>query len=54
LPVTTAVMTPSVCSLSGQVITILSAGTCTLNANQPGNTYYAPATTVLRSFIITP
>ena len=54
LPVTTAVMTPSVCSLSGQVVTILSAGTCTLNANQPGNTFYAPATTVLRSFTITP
>ena len=28
--------TPSVCTVSGNVVTLLSAGTCTLAANQPG------------------
>ncbi len=45
--------TPSVCTVSGFVVTILSAGTCTLAANQPGNSTYAAATQVTRSFQVT-
>jgi hypothetical protein len=45
--------TPSVCTVSGFVVTILSAGTCTLAANQAGNSTYAAATQVTRSFQVT-
>ncbi|HZP65027.1 MAG TPA: choice-of-anchor Q domain-containing protein, partial [Rudaea sp.] len=43
LPVSFSSITPSVCSVSGATVTILSAGTCSIVANQPGNVTYAPS-----------
>ena len=52
LPVQLTSQTPAVCTVSAISITLLSIGTCTLEANQPGNATYAPAPTVTRSFEI--
>ena len=46
LPVTFASTTPAVCTVSGTALTLVSAGTCTLTANQAGNTTFAAAPTV--------
>jgi hypothetical protein len=45
--------TSGVCTVSGSTVTILSAGTCTLNANQAGNANYEAASQVSQSFTIT-
>jgi hypothetical protein len=45
--------TSGVCTVSGTTVTILSAGTCTLNANQAGNANYEAASQVSQSFTIT-
>jgi hypothetical protein len=37
---------------NGSSITLLKAGTCTIQANQSGNTIYNPATPVNRSFTV--
>jgi hypothetical protein len=42
--------TPSVCSVFGSTVTILAVGTCTINANQPGNAAYNAAPQVSQSF----
>ena len=42
----------SVCSVSGSTATVLTAGTCTINANQAGNSSYNPAPQVTQSFLI--
>jgi uncharacterized repeat protein (TIGR02543 family) len=44
--------TNSVCTVSSGTVTLLSLGTCTLNANQAGNTFYAAAAQVSQSFVI--
>lgn len=47
--------TLATCTLSGadsRTVTLVSAGTCTINANQAGNDNYDSATTVSRSFTI--
>jgi hypothetical protein len=44
--------TQDVCTVSGLEVTMLTAGTCTLAANVAGNSLYAEATEVLRSFTI--
>ena len=47
--------TLATCTLSGsdsRTVTLVSAGTCTINANQAGNGNYDSATTVTRSFTI--
>jgi len=46
-------LTPSVCSVSGSSATLLNAGTCTIQASQPGNASYAPATPVSQSVVVT-
>ncbi|MER7274684.1 hypothetical protein ABT369_09525 [Dactylosporangium sp. NPDC000244] len=46
--------TPGVCTVSGSTVTPLAAGTCTINADQPGNTTYAAAPQVQRSLTIAP
>lgn len=46
--------TTSVCTVSGFVITPVTAGTCTINANQAGNNNFSPATQVQQSFTISP
>jgi hypothetical protein len=50
LPVQVTSQTPVVCTVIGAQVTLLAEGTCTLQANQPGNTIYNPAPTVTRSF----
>ncbi|WP_296648696.1 SdrD B-like domain-containing protein [Rhodoluna sp.] len=52
LAVTLTSSTPSVCTISGGVITFVAAGTCTIEASQAGNGTYSPATSVTRSFLI--
>lgn len=52
LSVTYSSATTSVCTVSGTTVTKVAAGTCTLNANQAGNTNYAAATQVQRSLTI--
>ena len=42
--------TPSVCSVSGSTVALVSSGTCTLTAAQPGDATWAAAAAVTRSF----
>ncbi|MGA2736652.1 MAG: SBBP repeat-containing protein [Bryobacteraceae bacterium] len=42
--------TPHLCSVSGATVTLLAVGTCTIQANQPGNADYAAAPVVDQSF----
>ena len=44
--------TPATCSVSGNTVTLIAAGVCTVNANQAGNANYNPAATVAQSFTI--
>lgn len=46
--------TTAVCTVSGSTITILAVGTCTIAADQAGNSSYSPATTVTKSFTVSP
>jgi hypothetical protein len=52
LPVTFASSTPAVCAVSGATATPISAGTCTIQATQAGNSQYAEAATVFQSFTV--
>ncbi|MEP6813026.1 MAG: hypothetical protein ABI990_08560, partial [Actinomycetota bacterium] len=45
--------TSSVCAVSGSSVTLLTTGTCTVTANQPGNGSYSAAPAVSRSFTVT-
>lgn len=49
LPVTYTSLTPSVCTVVGGAVRVLSTGTCTLQADQPGNANFDPAASVTRS-----
>jgi hypothetical protein len=53
LAVSFASETPEVCSVSGTVVTILSGGTCTIEATQTGTDNYQAATPVDVNFTIT-
>ena len=56
LTVTFTTTTPTVCSsggTDGATITLLGAGTCTVQAEQAGNAAYTPATPVAQSFTVT-
>jgi hypothetical protein len=44
LAVTFTSSTPTVCTVSGTTATLLTAGTCTIQASQAGNNVYAPVT----------
>ena len=44
--------TPGVCIVNGANVTILGAGTCSIQANQAGNATYAAAVTVSQSFTV--
>ena len=44
--------TSAACSVSGDVVTIEAAGTCSINADQAGNDNYDPAPTVTQAFNI--
>jgi len=52
LPVIYTSATPTVCTVSGNTVTTLAAGTCTINANQAGNGTYAAAPQVAVSFTV--
>ena len=52
LPVSFSTLTPSVCTVSGASVTLLSAGTCTIRAAQVGNASYGAAANVDHSFSI--
>ncbi|MEI6622792.1 MAG: hypothetical protein WCP28_12885, partial [Actinomycetes bacterium] len=43
LPVTFSTATPAVCTVSGTTVTLVTVGTCTLHANQAGNSTYNAA-----------
>jgi hypothetical protein len=50
LTVSFASTTPLVCTVSDTTVTLVAAGTCTIEASQAGNADYTAATTVSRSF----
>ena len=51
-PIVYSSLTPSVCSAGAGTFTMLSAGVCTIAANQAGNATYAAAAQVTRSVTI--
>jgi hypothetical protein len=52
LTVSFASTTQAVCTVSGTMATFLNAGTCTIQATQAGNSTYAAAAMVARSFTV--
>jgi hypothetical protein len=46
-------LTTSVCTISGNTVTLVTIGTCTLRASQPESTYYTAAPNVAQSFTVT-
>ncbi|NSM25556.1 tandem-95 repeat protein [Shewanella sp. ZOR0012] len=44
--------TTGVCTVSGSTLTFVTAGTCTINAEQAGNSSYLAAATVSRTFTV--
>lgn len=54
LAVSFASTTAPVCTVSGNTVTLLAGGTCTIQATQAGNAIYAPAAPVSQSFQVTP
>ena len=52
LPVTIVSNTTSVCTTSGTLVMLVTAGTCSITASQPGNGSYLPATPVTKTFTI--
>ncbi|WP_374008261.1 IPTL-CTERM sorting domain-containing protein [Delftia lacustris] len=54
LPVSYASSTPGVCTVAGDVVTMVSAGTCTVVASQGGNAQWEPAANVAQDITINP
>jgi hypothetical protein len=52
LAVTYTASPSTVCTVSGTTVTLVNIGTCTVTASQAGNSTYAPATPVSRSFAV--
>ena len=52
-PVIFTSQTPGVCSVAGNAVTIAAEGTCTIAADQAGNTDYNAATQVTQGFNVT-
>ena len=46
--------TPGVCTVSGNTVTTLASGFCSITATQPGNSNYAAAIPVTQSFTVNP
>ncbi|MEO8739918.1 MAG: FG-GAP-like repeat-containing protein [Casimicrobiaceae bacterium] len=53
LAVTLSSLTASVCTVAGNLVTLVAVGNCTIRAAQSGNASYAPAPNVDQSFAIT-
>jgi len=51
-PVTFTIADPSIAAINGSTVTILSAGTTTITAHQPGDSYYNPAPDVKRVLLV--
>lgn len=54
LAVTFSTSTSPVCTVSGATLTLVSAGTCTVNADQSGNSAFSAATQVTRQITVSP
>jgi DNA-binding beta-propeller fold protein YncE len=54
LPVTFTSATPTVCSVSGSMVTIAAIGDCSINANQSGGSGWDAAPQVTQTFTILP
>lgn len=54
LPVSFASNTPQVCTVSGSTAAIVASGTCSITAIQAGNSAYAGATPVTKTFQVVP
>ena len=52
LPISFASLTSAVCTVGGSTVTIVAAGTCTIQASQAGNATHAAAPNVSRSFVV--
>ena len=52
LGVTFSSTTPTICSVSGSTVTLIAAGTCTIAADQAGNSNYNAAAQVAQSFTV--
>ncbi len=52
LGITFVTLTPPICTVSDNLITLAATGTCTLQATQPGNASFNPATPVVHSFAV--
>ncbi|MEN9301309.1 MAG: hypothetical protein RLZZ254_1090, partial [Actinomycetota bacterium] len=52
LAVTLSTSTPSICTLSGTTVSLVAVGTCTITANQSGNTTWNAAPAVSQSFSV--
>jgi parallel beta-helix repeat protein len=52
LPVTVVSKTPTVCSISGAMITLVASGSCTLVATQPGDAGFNLAAPITRTFLV--
>ena len=52
LPVSFVTRTATICTVNGNTVTLLSTGTCTLQAAQAGNTSFNPASPVVQSFAV--
>jgi hypothetical protein len=54
LPVSFSSTTPAVCTVSGTTLTLVTAGNCSISADQAGDATYAAAPTVTRSITVNP
>ncbi|MGN7963461.1 putative Ig domain-containing protein [Brucella sp. 22210] len=54
LPVTFYSSTTGICTVSGSIVTLVAAGTCSISADQPGDVNYLAASTVTRDFTVSP
>ncbi len=54
LPVIFSTLSQDVCTVSGNTVTGVAAGTCTIAANQAGNSIFSPASQSTQSFSIAP
>ena len=54
LPVSFTSTTLPVCTVVGTTVTLVTTGTCTIQADQPGDSNYPPAPPVTQGFTVTP
>ena len=52
LPVSFASLSPTICTVSGNTVTLITTGTCTIQAGQAGNGNFNPAPPVAQSFAV--